>query len=177
MPKNLTTEEFVKRARKVHGNKYDYSKVNYINSETKILIICKKHSDFKQSPFSHLSGVGCNKCAIEKRTFSIKKFIKKAKSIHGNKYNYSKTKYINSKIPVMIICPIHGEFIQDAMSHMRISGCPKCGILNCASNKKRFIKNAKKIHENKYTYSKVNYKNNITKIIITCPKHASLDIV
>jgi hypothetical protein len=94
--KKLTTEEFIKRAEIVHGNKYDYSKSNYVNAHKKVIIICKKHGDFLQAPNHHLGGQGCRECGNKKLT--TEKFIKKAEKIHGHKYNYSKVDYINAQI-------------------------------------------------------------------------------
>ena len=114
MSKKLTTEEFIERAKQVHGDKYDYSKVKYINCEEKVCIICPIHGEFWQIAKTHLNGSGCYLCGIEKvaskRRFNNKEFIKKARKIHGDKYDYSKIEYINSQTPITIICPIHGEY-------------------------------------------------------------------
>ena len=133
-----TTEEFIHEARKKHGNKYDYSKVVYLNNHTKICIICPKHGEFWQLPLNHLSGRGCPKCAHEgngERCRSSKKeFIKKAREKHGDKYDYSKVEYVNCETKVCIICPQHGEFWQSPNSHLIGHGCPKCkrNQLSCA---------------------------------------------
>ena len=114
MSKKLTTEEFIEKARKIHNDKYDYSKVNYKRSSEKVCIICPKHGEFWQRPNEHLSGYGCRKCAIEvikKKEMKTKDdFIKKATKIHKNKYDYSKVVYNGSFVKVCIICPEHGEF-------------------------------------------------------------------
>lgn len=127
----LNTNSFVERAIKIHGNKYDYSKVKYINNRTKINLICKEHGEFLQSPMEHLSSYGCWNCGILKRskskTSNVDEFIKKSILKHGNKYNYSKTKYKNSKTKVEIICKNHGSFFQTCNSHLSGSGCPVCG--------------------------------------------------
>ena len=123
--KKKTKEEFIKEARKVHGDKYDYSKVEYINSDTKIIITCHIHGDFEQVPYSHLQGKGCKYCngGISDTKES---FIEKARLIHGNKYDYSKVEYINSKTKVCIICPIHGEILQTPNEHLQGYGCLYC---------------------------------------------------
>ena len=114
----LTKEKFIERAKEVHGNKYDYSKVEYINSQTKVCVICPKHGEFWQKPNSHLLGYGCNKCAIEKRSKLITKttdsFIERAKKLHGDKYDYSKVDYKGKDMNVCIICPKHGIFFSNA---------------------------------------------------------------
>ena len=105
----FTTGEFIKKSIKIHGNKYDYSKVNYIDSLTKVDIICKKHGVFKQKPNKHFKNSGgCPKCKLNKCELFIKKSIK----IHRNKYGYSLVKYINAKTKIKIICPKHGIFEQ-----------------------------------------------------------------
>ena len=125
-----TTEDFIKKAKVIHGDKYDYSKVNYINSITNICIICPEHGEFWQTPTNHLMKHGCPKCAFIKNKdvnrSNIKKFIEKAKVIHGDKYDYSKAEYINNKTKVCIICPKHGEFWQTPHLHLNGCGCPNC---------------------------------------------------
>ena len=169
----MSKEDFIKKAREVHGDKYDYSKVDYKNANTKVCIICPEHDEFWQRPAGHLSGKGCPKCVGKFKT--TEEFIKKAREVHGNKYDYSKVEYINSHTKVHIICPEHGEFYQIPMVHMRGCGCPTCAdILNsdrCRMSKEDFIKKAKEIHGVKYDYSKVEYKNATTKICIICPEH------
>ena len=168
MGNKLTNIEFIERARNIHGEKYDYSLVEYIGSKTKIKIICPIHGEFLQLPYSHYNGFGCSKCT--NKYSDNKNFIEKAKLIHNNKYDYSLVDYKNSKFNVKIICPIHGIFEQRPNDHLNKRKCPKC------SNKykpttEEFIINAKKIHENKYDYSLVNYLCNRKKIKIICPIH------
>ena len=125
MTKKLTTAEFVKRAREVHGDKYDYSKVNYVNANTEVCIICPKHGEFKQMPSKHLNGQGCPKCYGNIK-LNTSEFINKAREIHGNKYDYSKVEYVNANAKVCIVCPEHGEFWQTPAIHLNGNGCPKC---------------------------------------------------
>ncbi len=175
----LTTEEFIERARKVHGNKYDYSKVEYINSETKVCIICPKHGEFWQVPHKHLNGRGCHECLMEnseskcttKKT--TERFIMDARKVHGDKYDYSKVVYKGSFIPVKIICPIHGEFEQKPNKHLEGSGCQICA--KGAKTTEQFIKEARVVHGDKYDYSKVEYKTAKTKIKIICPVHGEFE--
>ena len=130
--KKITTAEFIKRAKEIHRDRYDYSKVDYKDSQTKITIICPVHGKFEQIPASHLQGKGCYKCGLVSRSDlrrnSIDDFIEKAKDIHCDKYNYSKVDYKNSYTKVTIICPVHGEFEQSPGNHLQGSGCYKCGI-------------------------------------------------
>ena len=125
------TEQFIAEARLVHGDKYDYSKTEYVDWKTKICIICPVHGEFWQIANSHLQGFGCKKCSnllkSKKMTFGKDEFINKAKKKHGSKYDYSKVIYENYWKRVCIICPEHGEFWQTPRSHLCGRGCPICG--------------------------------------------------
>ena len=131
MPKKYTTEQFVEKAKKIHGNKYDYSETVYVNYKQKLKIICPIHGVFEMTPDDHLHNHGCKECGkisigLKERA-SKEQFIEKAKKVHGNKYDYSITKfetYRSGKID--IICPIHGVFSQDPRAHIRGNGCPYC---------------------------------------------------
>ena len=129
-----TKENFVQKCHKVHGDKYDYSNVNYVNSKTEIVITCPIHGNFKQLPNSHIMGHGCPKCANEEKTkkqlCSLEDFVNKAKKIHGEYYDYSKANYVNSKQKITIICPKHGEFSQTPNDHIQGSGCSKCSHIH-----------------------------------------------
>ena len=122
----------LKRQKKIHGDKYDYSKVEYIDSHTKVCIICPEHGEFWQIPNSHLRGSGCPICGqinrTKTKTLPLNEFIIKAFLVHGDKYDYSKVEYVNAKTKVCIMCPKHGEFWQKPNDHISLShGCPKCG--------------------------------------------------
>ena len=172
--KQLTTEQFIEKAKVIHGDLYDYSKTLYKNTRSKLIVSCKEHGDFLVRPNDHLQGVGCPICKK-----SIKKeicdFINDAKKIHGEKYDYSKVEYVNNHTKVCIICPIHGEFWQTPKSHLSGRGCSKCRgdklSKKFSLSATQFIEKAKQVHGNKYDYSKVDYINNSTKVCIICPKH------
>lgn len=138
----MTASEFIEKATKVHNGKYDYSQTVYLNSRTKVTIICPEHGPFDQCPYSHLQGNGCPKCARvwseeHKRNHQIsarkssgmttEEWIDRAKGVHGDKYDYSQTCYVNQRIKVKIICPIHGLFEQNPDSHLHGHGCKFCG--------------------------------------------------
>lgn len=168
--KKLTTEEFIKRAREVHGNKYDYSKVEYVNAHTKVCIICSKHGEFYQKPNNHLNGQGCSKCFYPNIKLTTENFIQKAREIHGDKYDYSRVEYKDTKTKVCIICNKHGEFQQNFEKHIvRKCGCPKCA--GKGKTVEEFVETANLIHYNKYDYSKVKYESATTKVCIICPEH------
>lgn len=125
LPKRLTKSEFIERARKVHGDKYDYSKVKYVNNNTKIEIICPEHGPFWQTPHNHLQTKGCPACG-KSQPNTTESFIKKARAVHGTKYNYNLVHFTRNKDKVEIVCPIHGQFWQEANSHLQGHGCPRC---------------------------------------------------
>lgn len=121
-----STDEWVARAKEIHGNKYDYSKVIYTNKEIKVCIICLEHGEFWMTPDKHVnSKQGCPKCAKNYKLNS-ESFITKARVVHGNYYDYSKCVYKNTDTKICIICPEHGEFLQTPHSHLSGKGCPKC---------------------------------------------------
>ena len=172
--KKLTTEEFIEQSKKVHNNRYDYSKVNYINNHTKVIIICPVHGEFEQTPSVHLRGCGCPFCSNNVK-LTTEEFIKRAKEVHGNKYDYSKVNYTNANSLVTIVCPIHGEFVQIPSSHLIGRGCSLCGhsetSKKLSSSTEDFILKAKSVHGDKYDYSKVNYINAQSYVTIICPIH------
>ena len=173
--KKKTTNEFIYEANIKHNNKYDYSLVEYKNSKIKVKIICPIHGIFEQRPNDHLNTNGCSECGgVKKHT--TESFIKKVSKIHNNKYDYSLVEYNgNNKSMVKIICPIHGIFEQRIISHINGYGCYKCGmvssIINRTTQTNDFIDKVRKIHNNKYDYSLIDYKNSSTKIKIICPIH------
>ena len=167
-----SNEDFIRRAREVHGDKYDYSKTEYVDAKTKVCIICPKHGEFWQRAGSHLTGRGCNKCA--RPSYDTNSFIKCAKQKHGDKYDYSKTKYVNTKTPVIITCPEHGDFEVTPNSHLDGVGCRKCAKKykgkNGSYTTEEFVALAKEKYGDKFDYSKTNLddKDENGKIIITC---------
>lgn len=129
--RKLTNEEYIQKAKDKHGDKYNYSKTIYTSSREPIIVICPIHGEFEQSPRAHLNGNGCPKCGnklkSQQKKLTQEEFIKRCNEVHQNKYDYSKAVYINKRSNVLIICPIHGEFEQEAGRHMRGQGCPECG--------------------------------------------------
>lgn len=180
MSKKLTTEEFIEKARKVHGDKYDYSLVEYIDAKTPVSIICRDHGVFTIRPANHTNQKqGCPKCGrlrqSKTQSLTTSQWVEKAKRVHGNKYDYSKVIYSRSSEKVCIICPEHGEFLQIATEHLKGKGCPKCGHITTGmkrlSSSEDFTTKAKKIHGEKYDYSKVIYTGIHNKVQIICPQH------
>ena len=176
------TERFIEKAKKIHGSKYSYSKVNYRTCKEKVCIICPIHGEFWQTPYNHINEKqGCPKCGKEKaiinETLTTEKFIEKARKIHGDKYDYSKVDYKGNKVKVCIICPKHGEFWQTPANHTNIrlkQGCPKCKFEKNKNNqmvhKDEFVSRATKIHGDKYDYSEVVMNGLHKKVKIFCKK-------
>ena len=180
--KRITTEIFIERAKKVHGNKYDYSKVEYKGKDEKVCIICPKHGEFWQTPHNHYKH-GCPKCGVEivseSKFSNTENFIKKSTELYGDLYDYSKTKYVDSKTHLIITCPIHGDVLVYPGNFLSGRGCQKCGQAKKGQYKKlntqEFIKKANIVHNNKYNYDKTNYVLSNEKVIITCPIHGDFE--
>lgn len=137
MTRKLTREEFIRRAREVHGDKYDYSKVVYINNATKVLIKCNKCGTvFEQTPNCHVSKRnGCPNCSRERtkkflkhEMFTKDEFVRRARLVHGDKYNYDKSEYAGYDTPITITCERHGDFLQRPHEHLHGAGCIKCAM-------------------------------------------------
>ncbi len=241
----LTTEEFIKRAKAVHGDRYDYSKVDYVDSKTKVCIICKEHGEFWQRPSHHIEGHGCTKCASEanaakmrvwtkekcreeasrysemsafranskdayhaalkhkwlkdytwlaykvdisnkskeRHSYSQEEIIEKLRSIFGDRYSYNKVVYKAMKVPITLVCHEkdvngveHGEFsMRPDNIFSGKQGCPKCwndrrGVIQ-RMPREVFVDRAKSVHGNKYEYYKVDYITTNSKVCIVCPIH------
>jgi hypothetical protein len=173
-------KNFIEKIHIVHGDKYDYSKIEYKNNTTPVCIICHKkdkfgreHGEFWQTPKDHLRGNNCPRCTFN--ILNIEDFILYANDKHHNKYDYGKSVYKNSNTPTIITCPIHGDFLMRPSNHLKGQGCPICANEKKGAYRKNdtdnFIERSSIKHKNKYDYSKVKYINNHTKICIICPEH------
>ena len=176
----LTTEKFIENAIRVHGERYLYCNVEYINARSPVVIACHKHGNFTQKANSHLNGCGCPKCGLEvwaersaARKRTVEEFVSKAIYVHGDVYDYSNVNYTGSQDKVLIVCKIHGGFYMRPSFHVLGQGCPECGRLSenrkCTTDK--FIEKAHKLHKDVYDYSKVKYVDWHSKVIISCRKH------
>lgn len=125
--KRMTTDIFISKATKVHGEVYDYSDTVYTLNRNKVSITCRIHGAFSQLPGNHLKGSGCNKCAVARCTSTVDDFVSKAKEIHHGKYSYELVEYTKRHANVNITCPEHGRFMQKANDHLFGAGCPACG--------------------------------------------------
>lgn len=160
---------FIEKSKITHGDKYRYDKVNYINSITKVEIICKLHGSFFVRPDAHVRKVGCPNCKGGIK-YDKEQFIKKCIEVHGDKYTYDETNYINSTTKVIINCPNHGSFNIRPANLLHGQGCSKCsGVYR--KNTIDFINESNIVHNGLYNYDDVNYLNNRTKVKIFCNKH------
>jgi len=167
--KKLTTKTFIEKAKAIHGDRYDYSKVEYVNNSIEVTIICPEHSDFPQRPVKHLIGRGCRKCGGTEK-LATAEFVERAKAIHGDCYDYSKVEYVNNTTDVTIICAVHGPVPQSPNSHLQGRGCRYCAG-NTPFTTETFIEKAKAVHGDRFDYSKVEYVNNSTPVTIICRDH------
>ena len=165
--------KFIEKSKNRHGDKYDYSKVEYINSTTKVCIICKEHGEFWQTPQGHVRGQGCPKCANIKRGDTFRHdgdtFIKRATILHDGKYIYDKDSYVNAMTKVPILCLKHGTFWMTPMNHLLGQGCPKCN--GRGLNTEDVIELFKEKHGDSYDYSKVVFTKMHEKVCIICKEH------
>lgn len=175
MTAKSTTVEFIAKAIEVHGHKYRYDNVIYINNSTKVTITCYIHGDFRQSPNHHKQGGGCNKCSLANQSIRSRKskeqFILECIQRHGNAYDYSKTDYNGNKNKIIVTCrACHTDFFPIAANHVSGSGCPICSYVlrgNLLRHKQsQFIEDATLIHNGEYDYSLVEYKQGGQKVTI-----------
>lgn len=171
----MEKEIFIQKARKLHGDKYLYdnipSKVLYSD---RVEIICRKHGVFSQNAGTHITKSGCPYC-YGKMKKNTEQFIREAKLVHGDKYDYSITNYKTALEKVDIICPKHGVFTQEASSHLRGCGCPKCARI-VIDRTEDFIRQAKEIYGDEYSYEKTKYTNGSTKVIVTHKEFGDISI-
>lgn len=170
MSRRLTKDEFITRARAVHGTKYDYSKTEYTKNRAKVIITCPVHGDFEQSAANHLNGVGCARCSGKAKK-TTEEFIAEARSIHGDRYDYSLVEYNNNSTKVQIICPEHGPFWQQPNNHVLLkAGCPACKKCR-PTTMADFLTRSREHHGDRYDYSLAKYQGVDKKVEIICPEH------
>lgn len=182
-------KHFVDVAAHVHGTTYDYSQVVYVNSATKVCIVCSDHGPFYMRPNNHTSGQGCPACAVDKQLRGVKtrnakckeSFIDRARKTYGDRYDYSNTVYTRSTDPIEVVCNHHGSFtIKYAWEHL--AGKRHCPV--CAQREKReklqaantlssaeYIRRATEVHGGWYTYDRTVYTGCNNPVVITCPDH------
>lgn len=177
MSKKLTTVEFVARCRVTHGDKYEYTKTNYVNQKTKVVVTCPIHGDWECLPHNHsFHGNGCPICgtlaSTKMRSLTHNDFVQLARSIHGDRYQYP-DKYQHSQIPMQIICPDHGSFLMKPNAHTsQKQGCPRCA--GKYQSKDEWVKAFRRTHGNKYQYVSPSITANV-KTMIVCSIHGVFD--
>ena len=180
MPARKSQEQFIRENIRRHKGKYDYSKVIYLNSQTKIIIICPKHGEFIMKPNSHSNGQGCPKCGRIKAKKNISKswesVYERIKKVHGDNYEYVKESYVAVSRKMKIICPIHGKFEMKPHSHISMkAGCPDCSKKQVAEKNRKswevLYKEILDVHGDKYEYDATSYSFVDKKIRIKCLKH------
>ena len=191
MPKRKSLQEVIAEFKVCHGSKYDYSKVIYINTNSKVIVVCKKHGEFTITPGHHKKGVGCKRCHFQAVKISKKEFVKRSKKHFGNRYDYSSfTELSDFGSRIEIYCKEHDcSFSQEPRSHMRgHTGCGQCRSNILSGNKETigqrksqkqlnsdFTKKARKVHGKKFEYSKFIYRNSTTLGLITCKNHGEFE--
>ena len=166
-----TTQAFISKARAIHGDKYDYSRVVYSGNKKDVRIMCSQHGEFLQTPNCHLSGQGCPKCA-GKGVITTETFIRDATAIHGDKYDYGQSVFVTTGDKIKIRCKLHNlVFEQSYGSHIyQKAGCPECAGKTLKTTEK-FIADATAVHGDAYDYSLVDYRGKARKVRIVCRKH------
>lgn len=180
MSKRRTLADFINEAQRVHGERYNYSKVKYVRADIPVCIGCPEHGEFWQKPVVHINlKCKCPLCAnkeVSKRFADTKDvFIEKARKVHGEKYDYTKVEYKNNSTDVIIICPKHGAFKQRPANHLNGRGCPYCSGVRM--NLQSFLEKARDTHGDTYDYSLVSEYNYYKKITVICKKHGKYEVL
>ena len=179
MSKLKSTDELKEILLKVHGDRYDYSELDYKGRTKLIKIGCKLHGFFTQTASNHLQGKGCATCAGISRGINRKlneeDVIKEMSIKHNNIYDYSKFRYTKSTDKSVIICKLHGEFLQSHNIHRKGVGCPSCGLeiarAKISKTTEDLIKSSDILFNGKFIFDKSEYICRFCEIIITCPQH------
>lgn len=159
------TAPFIAKATAYHNDKYDYSKVQYVDLDTPVEIVCPTHGSFMQTPRNHLRG-GCQKCAPNVAV-DFDEFVKRSRAVHGDQYVYHHETYKGVATKTRITCPVHGDFEQAPYKHYGGQGCGKCYVHRAAYS---FLDDAAAVHGTKYRYLE-EYKGYYVPIRIECPEH------
>jgi group I intron endonuclease len=187
MPRKTTQQEIIAKFQESHGSTYDYTLVEYRNSNTKVKVICSVHGIFEVQPGHHVNGVGCRECYFDSQKTSKAEFVERSQIHFGNRYDYT----LFDELPsfgekVQIYCREHEAiFLQEPRNHMRGHvGCSQCKSLklagpisergnmkNASEVKEAFVRRAESVHGKNYDYSQFNYLTSNIKGVIICPKH------
>jgi hypothetical protein len=179
-------KHFIEKSREVHRDRFDYKNSKYRNIDTKVEIRCVKHNmTFYQSPYNHMNGrEGCLECINESKrkrlSRTLDQFIYEAKSVHGDRYDYSKVDYKGGGTPVCLVCSTHGEFYMSPSNHIHSKqNCYKCSLVIRGTKRRKsnsqFIADAITVHRDLYDYGKTVYQHAGKKITVTCRKHGDFE--
>ncbi len=173
--RRLPIDVFITRAKALFSDRYDYSQVRYEGLRSKVKIVCPEHGPFSMTPGTHLKGRNCPKCT-GREFVPTNEFITRAKTVHGDRYDYSLVRCEHNRQAVQIICREHGIFEQAPRNHLMGRGCERCASLNRGLKKRttaaeQFLEKARKLHGDRYDYSLSEYKRNNVNITIGCPEH------
>lgn len=179
MLERLSTEEFIARSKEFHGDKYDYSLVEYTKNNVKVKIICPEHGVFEQRPCNHMVGMGCKKCACKdvggrKKKKASESILQRLYALHGDKYTYENLVYKGSNEKITVTCKVHGDFETAAGNFLHKTnppGCPSCYAESRRTTKDEFISVANTFHNGAYDYSEVEYVDWETPVTIICGQH------
>ncbi|MFF8917469.1 hypothetical protein ACF08M_30215 [Streptomyces sp. NPDC015032] len=172
--RRFTTAGWIEKARAVHGDRYDYSQVVYVDAKTKVLIVCPEHGAFEQYPSNHVSlGQGCSDC-VGLYSPTTEEWVAQARAVHGDKFGYDSVVYVNSWTDVVIRCFVHGNFEQAPTNHVhQKQGCPRCAGKGITTFE--WIERAKAVHGNRYDYSQAEYQRIDAPVTIICSVHGTFD--
>jgi len=184
--RRLSNEEILQKFREVHGDRYDYSRVEYSGNSIKVTIVCHEHGAFEQSPGNHAHKSrpqGCPKCGrillSEKGKLNPEQVLERFEKVHGNTYDYSRVEYTGTQNNVTIVCEKHGPFEQAPNNHLAGQGCPDCGRISLSEKsthtQEQVIGKFREIHGDTYDYSRVEYSGNSIKVTIVCHEHGPFE--
>lgn len=177
--RKITETEFLERAIKVHGARYDYSLVDYVNYETPVTIICREHGAFRQQPSAHATReAGCPRCALVANSaltkLSSEEFYRRASELYNGQFTYT-GKFAGVTNLITAVCSRHGEFTQLGYVHLRGGGCVVCSaeqrVANTCVMFEEFESRASDIHAGAYTYDRSSYVGLQEPTSILCKKH------
>lgn len=170
-----TNKQFIEDAKYIHGDLYSYELCHYVNSKTKVEIVCKEHGTFTIRPSNHLEGRGCIKCGVSKcssqRKVPFKELLDRFRKCHYLLYEYVESSFSGMSSNIEVICKDHGKFLCLPTNHLKGQGCPVCARLSSRSSTEDFITKANILHNNKYEYSLVEYTISTSKVNIGCKDH------
>lgn len=181
MTKKTTPQEFLAKARAIHGERYSYAQTRYESNKKKVIIECSTHGSFEQSPTDHLAGKGCKSCGRKSsgkvRTLPDSDFLSRAAQKHGERYDYSQAKYLGYSKKVTILCSEHGPFEQTPAKHLAGAGCPACALQAQSHQQtltqKEFLQRCQEAHGDRYDYSQATYARSDQKLEIICRAHGA----